>query len=222
MKDLKFIKNLKLLAALFGVSISLNLMGSIFYIANKSGVPINVILYPVESFRKYDISRVEPYYIKNKNRYGENMPLVIANNEEVAINTDLINENLGAKAVYNNAERFFVIKSIEDPKTYVEKFIVKRRGIWYRTGIVPIKNEALYIVTRLPEGDFFVKTADEKIKQQPACCKQKADGQPCSEADECRGSCKCKFPTVAKKCAFGAGGVCQNQAKYCDVSKCVE
>lgn len=70
-----------------------------------------------------------------------------------------------------------------------------------------------------PQQEDYQKPKQEH-HQKPACCKQKADGQKCDYSDECRGSCKCKYPTVAKKCAFGAGGTCINQAKHCDISKC--
>ncbi|MDR3647296.1 MAG: hypothetical protein P4L22_07170 [Candidatus Babeliales bacterium] len=47
----------------------------------------------------------------------------------------------------------------------------------------------------------------------PPCCYNKADGQVCSNSDECRGSCK-------KETLLSDKGICINQAKYCDLSKC--
>jgi len=73
---------------------------------------------------------------------------------------------------------------------------------------------------RLAELIKLAQEYEEKRHNQPVCCNQKADGQPCSEADECRGSCKCGLAGIGKKCLIN--GVCQNQSKYCDVSKCVE
>jgi len=102
-------------------------------------------------------------------------------------------------------------------RTDVPDSVRKNRAQASKASIRNKVNERLENITNTAKP----QNIPEPKKNPPACCNQKADGQTCEYSDECRGSCKCKYPTIAKKCAFGAGGVCQNQTKYCDVSKCV-
>ncbi|MDR3645967.1 MAG: hypothetical protein P4L22_00315 [Candidatus Babeliales bacterium] len=106
------------------------------------------------------------------------------------------------------------------PNEVLAKYIIKKGGKKGGLAAKAMRDEITRTISKASD-ELSSENHRNKIKHQPACCKQKADGQTCNYSDECRGSCKCKFPTIAKKCAFGAGGTCINQAKHCDVSKCV-
>ncbi|MDR3646842.1 MAG: hypothetical protein P4L22_04865 [Candidatus Babeliales bacterium] len=123
--------------------------------------------------------------------------------------------NINSYLGYNLLEMSYVANNEE-----LEKYLVDKGAVFSHKG----KHDRLVHLDesrkKREEVRQWREKKLEKLHNEPACCKSKQDGDYCEYSDECRGSCDCKFKTVAKKCAFDAGGKCINQEKHCG-TKCL-